>query len=73
MCSQFYPLGNGEFAISIEPAAQSSQISGLLFFSGEIISFLIELNRFIGFLGAGIHEATMKINGSVYDHIDETI
>lgn len=51
MCSQFYPLGNGEFAISIEPANQSSQISGLLFFSDEIISSLTELNRFIGFLG----------------------
>lgn len=49
--SQFYHPGNGGFAISIELPGQSSQISGLLFFSGEIINCLIELNRFIGFLG----------------------
>lgn len=51
MPSQFYHPGNGGFAISIELADQSNQISGLLFFSGEIMSCLIELNRFIGFLG----------------------
>lgn len=51
MSSQFYHPGNGGFAISIELDDQSSQISGLLFFSGEIISCLIELNRFTGFLG----------------------
>lgn len=46
MCSQFYPHGNGGFAIAIELADQSSQVSGLQFFSGELISYLIELNRF---------------------------
>lgn len=51
MSSQLYLQENGEFAISIKLADQSSQISGIMFFSSELISCLIELKRFIGFLG----------------------
>ena len=50
MSSQLYLHENGEFAISIKLADQSSQISGIMFFSSELISCLIELKTFIGFL-----------------------
>ena len=49
MSSQLYLHENGEFAISIKLADQSSQISGIMFFSSELISCLIELKTFIGF------------------------